>query len=79
MNEECRDGQEAVTSRGHRLVASSKQLFTSLFHLCQQQARSFPRCGCRHQSVLFCACGGLALAGGAARGWGERRESVGTV
>ena len=30
MNEVCRSGQEAVASRGHRLVASSRQLFTSL-------------------------------------------------
>ena len=33
MNEECRSGQEAVTSRGHRLVASSRQLLSSFFFL----------------------------------------------
>ena len=75
MNEECRSGQEAVTSRKHRLVASSRQLFSSFFH----NSCFLPTVGLFFSllspaiGVLFCACGWLALAVRAARGWGERK------
>ena len=79
MNEECRSGQEAVTSCGHRLVASSRQLFSSLF-VCLPTVGPFLSPLLPAIGVLFCACGGLALAGGAARGWGgeivRRRANV---
>ena len=75
MNEECRSGREAVTSRGHRLVASSRQLFSSSFFVLPTKSPFFSPLS-PAIDVLFCACGGFALAGGLPQGGGK--ENVGT-